>query len=381
MGGRITALDLLRGVAILGTLGANIWIFTNPQGPTGFLADFGPDIGSDVGDTVDSLLQMIVNGKFLGLLSIMFGIGLAIQHGSAVRRGKRWPGWYLWRSALLLFEGTLHYVLLFEFDVLMFYAIVSVLVAFLVGRGSRVQSGWMIAMGAVNLAVVALITVALVLGGSTVGDPGFILTTDSWWTGVRDRIEYFALFRSEGFLVLPLSTVLFLAGARLYRAGALEDSARGSRLRRRLMLGGLAVGVPLNLATTLAGPEWFAVDRYVAAPMVSFGLLGGITALVYRMGAPGLLRQGVTAVGRSALSCYIGQNLIASVLCYQWGLGLAQRWGHLGALFTVAMWLLISTLLMLGASWWMRRFPRGPVETVWDLAYRAPQRERRPVAA
>ena len=38
MGGRIAALDVLRGVAILGTFGTNVWAFTHPQGVTGFLA-------------------------------------------------------------------------------------------------------------------------------------------------------------------------------------------------------------------------------------------------------------------------------------------------------------------------------------------------------
>ncbi|MEU4443551.1 DUF418 domain-containing protein [Actinosynnema sp. NPDC050801] len=373
MGGRIAALDVLRGVAILGTLGANVWIFTHPEGVMGFLTEFG----GGAGDTATTLLQMISNGKFLGLLSIMFGIGLAIQHRSAQRQGQRWPGWYLWRSALLLFEGLAHYVLIFEFDVLMFYAVVSVLVAYLVGRGPRVQTGWMVAAGVVNLAVVGLITAALLAEGTTVGDAGIVLAADSWWGGVRDRVEHFGMFRAEGFLVLPLSTLLFLGGARLFKAGALEDSARGARIQRRLMVWGLGVGVPLNVAATLAGPEWFAVERYACAPVVAFGLLGGITALVNRMRAePGRLRRGVTAVGRSALSSYIAQNVIASALCYRWGLGLTERWGHLGPWFTVGMWLVISVLLLVGASWWMRRFPRGPVETVWNLAYRAPQRRR-----
>ncbi|XVS66660.1 DUF418 domain-containing protein [Actinosynnema sp. CA-299493] len=371
MGERIVALDVLRGVAILGTFGTNVWAFTHPRGVTGFLADFG----SGAGDTATALLQMISNGKFLGLLSIMFGIGLAIQHRSAERRGRRWPGWYLWRSALLLFEGLLHYVLVFEFDVLMFYAVVSVLVAYLVGRGGRVQVGWMVAMGALNVAVVGLITAALLTGGTTVGDPGFVVATDSWWDGVRARVEHFAVFRAEGFLVLPLSALLFLAGARLFRAGALESSARGTRIRRRLMVGGLGVGVPANVATTLAGADWFAVDRYVCAPLVAFGLLGGIAEVVGRLRAEaGPVRRGLTAVGRSALSCYVGQNVIASALCFEWGLGLARRWGHLGPWFTGGVWLAVAVLLLVGASWWMGRFERGPVETVWDWAYRAPRR-------
>ncbi|ROP36938.1 DUF418 domain-containing protein [Saccharothrix texasensis] len=376
MGGRIVALDVLRGVAILGTFGTNVWAFTHPRGVTGFLADFG----SGAGDTATALLQMVSNGKFLGLLSIMFGIGLAIQHRSAVRRGRRWPGWYLWRSALLLVEGLLHYVLVFEFDVLMFYAVVSVLVAYLVGRGGRVQVGWMVAMGALNAAVVGLVTAALLSGATTVGDPGFAVAADSWWGGVQARVEHFAVFRAEGFLVLPLSALLFLAGARLFAAGALEDSARGAGIRRRLVAWGLGVGVPANVATTLAGADWFAVDRYVCAPLVAFGLLGGIASLVHRMRAEaGPVRRGLTAVGRSALSCYVGQNVLASALCYDWGLGLARRWGHLGPWFTGAVWLLVAALLLGGASWWMGRFERGPVETVWDWAYRAPQRRSAPV--
>lgn len=35
--GRIVALDVARGIAILGTLGTNIWIFTDPAGIVGYL--------------------------------------------------------------------------------------------------------------------------------------------------------------------------------------------------------------------------------------------------------------------------------------------------------------------------------------------------------
>ncbi|XVV06188.1 DUF418 domain-containing protein [Actinosynnema sp. CA-248983] len=371
MGGRITALDVLRGVAILGTLGTNIWIFTHPAGPGGFLT------GAD--DWGEALLRMVSNGKFLGLLSILFGIGLALQHASAVKRGQRWPGWYLWRSALLLFEGLLHYLLIFEFDVLMFYAIVSVLVAFLVGRSDRVVRAWLGGALVLHLAFVGLVTWAMHLGDGSLGG-SLPVDTSTWLGQVKSRIEFADVFRAEIVFVLPLSTVLFLAGARLLRAGALEDSDRGLRIQRRLAGWGLGLGLPLNVVTTLAGGEWFAVDRYVAAPIVSFGLLGAITVVVHRMrSAEGFLRRGVTAVGRSALSCYIAQNVIASVLCYQWGLNLTGRLGHLGVWYAVGAWVVVSGLLMLGASWWMKRFARGPVEAAWNWAYRAPQ--RRPVAA
>lgn len=134
---RIPLLDVLRGVAIFGTLGTNIWIFATVG--SGNLDIFGADIPwwSSVNDFLTALTLFFTNGKFLGLLTILFGVGLEIQYQSARRRGLRWPVRYLWRSVLLLVEGFLHYLLVFEFDILMGYAVAAMIAAVLVGRGER----------------------------------------------------------------------------------------------------------------------------------------------------------------------------------------------------------------------------------------------------
>ncbi|MGW5049641.1 DUF418 domain-containing protein [Actinokineospora sp. NPDC004072] len=370
MSTRVTALDTLRGVAILGTLGTNAWIFTNPGGFAGFLTD------AATADTTGTILRTLSNGKFLGLLSILFGVGIAIQLGSARRRGARWPGWYPWRAALLFIEGVLHYILVFEGDVLTFYAIVAIPVAYLAARSRRAIRAWMITIAAVHTAVVGLLTAALVASDQAIDGTG-LPTADTWTGQVALRLEHWGPLRSEGLFVLPLSTVLFLAGVLLWQAGALADTPAGAALRARLARWGIGLGLPLNLAAALAGPQWFLVDRYLCAPLVAFGLLGAITTLVHRMRAtPGPLRAGLTAVGRTAMSCYILQNLIASLLCYPWGLDLAARLGHHGAWFTAATWLAVTALLMAGASGWLRRFDRGPVEALWHRLYLAPQPRR-----
>ena len=117
---RIGLLDVLRGVAIFGTLGTNIWLFAT-VGTSGSPTFFGgglPWWGSWDG-FLTTLTLFFTNGKFLGLLTILFGVGLEIQYRSAKRRGLSWPARYLWRSVLLLWEGFLHYLLVFEFDILM----------------------------------------------------------------------------------------------------------------------------------------------------------------------------------------------------------------------------------------------------------------------
>ena len=76
----------------------------------------------------------------------------------------------------------------------------------------------------------------------------------------------------------------------------------------------------------------------------------------------------VSNIGKMALTCYIGQNLVASLLFGDWGLGLARRM-HFGALNMVIAWAAVTALLVVFRTWWLTRFPRGPVEWVWHLSH------------
>lgn len=368
-GQRIDALDLARGVAILGTLGTNIWIFTDPRGAFGWVAT---DPGANSG-VVETVLLTLSNGKFLALLSILFGVGVELQYRSALRRGRRWPGRYLLRATLLFTEGLLHYLLIFEFDVLMGYALVSVHVAFLVSRRDGVRRAWMTFAAVVHLTLVGLLTTAAHSGALSSGgdDPdadAYRHASASWVDQVLTRIDLAAYFRSELLLIVPLSTVLFLAGIEVLRAGVFEDSDRGAHLRRRMMTIGFGVGLPLNLVTAFAGPEWFFVDRYVLPPIVAFGLLAAVTELARRT-RPGPLGRGLVATGRAAMSCYVLQNLVCSVLCYGWGFGLATTLADARPWWVVAAWAAVSALLAALATLWLRRFTRGPLELVLHRLY------------
>ena len=386
-GGRIAALDVLRGVAILGTLASNVWIFTTPGGPAEWIS-----AGFATADPVQRVLQGLANGKFLGLLTLLFGVGLELQYRSMVRRGLPWPGRYALRAGILFVEGLVHYVLVFEFDVLMGYAIASLLAAYLIGRSDRVVRAWGGAITAVYVVVIAGITALLVTsGGSGAGtaDGGTAadtapLSTASWLDQVLLRLTHMDVFRIELILIVPSATVLFVVGSRLVRAGMFSATEGGARLRRRLAWVGLGAGVPLNALTTWAGPDWFLVDRYLVPPLVALGILALGTTLVSRgearseargqarpaRGPGGLLRRGIEAVGRTALSCYVLQNVLASALCYDWGLGLAGG----GPWQAVAIWAGISLTLMLLAPLWLRRWPRGPIELLMHRVYDARRR-------
>jgi uncharacterized protein len=78
------------------------------------------------------------------------------------------------------------------------------------------------------------------------------------------------------------------------------------------------------------------------------------------------LRRRLSEVGRMALSCYVLQNLLASMLCYGWGFGLAVRLSPADRVpGTVLIYLAVTVAISTAATLWLLRFGRGPLELAW----------------
>ncbi|WP_454196557.1 DUF418 domain-containing protein [Nocardia sp. Marseille-Q1738] len=376
---RLVALDVLRGIAILGTLGTNIWILTHPRGLVGYLQELGGSSGGWM--WTERVLQQLAQGKFLGLLTIMFGIGLAIQRGSATRAGRRWPGKYPWRAGLLFLDGLLNFVFVAEFDVLMGYAVTGLVVAFVLATGERAQRRWLVGAVSVHVAMLTLIAIAMAFlpqedsAADRPLDPN-PYADGSFWELALFRLENAVMFRIEAVFVFAMSVALFLVGARLFRAGVFRPD--GARIRKRLMIIGLGVAAPIDLIAGIAGGgDLILFTRYGSAPFVSLGILAAAAEWYVRRPRAGFAGRRLTEIGRTALSCYILQNLVASILCYGWGFGLAARVSPGDRVpFTVGVYLLVSLIIAVGAHLWLRRFERGPVEWLWHVSYRALARER-----
>ncbi|MCD0442056.1 DUF418 domain-containing protein [Glycomyces sp. A-F 0318] len=370
--GRLPLLDVLRGVAILGTLGTNIWIFTDAHGEAGPLVGTAATDGTAFG----AVFELLANGKFLSMLTVLFGVGLAIQFRSFEKRGHRWPGRYHWRALFLFAEGTIHFTLLFAWDVLMGYAVTAVVTAWLLNRSRRARHAVMWTALGVHLAIMGLVTAAMAAGPNNAAehDPEIaaLYASGSWWEQVQFRIDNLLVFRIEAIVTFPLLVFLFLLGVRLFRAGAFGADEAGRRLRVRLAAWGLGIGLPLNLAAMLGPDSLFFLERYAAAPVVMLGYIGLVGIAVDRVterARRGPLTASLESLGRTALSGYILQNLLASALCYGWGLGLAAKFGE-SAWLAPVLWLGISAVMLVGSRLWMRRFSTGPVELIQKTVLR-----------
>ncbi|MFD5617704.1 DUF418 domain-containing protein [Streptomyces yangpuensis] len=370
---RLPLLDVLRGAAILGTLMTNVWIFASPGSEwsvlQGGLGSPDPIADPSAANIAETVFRFLADGKFLALLTVLFGVGLAIQYDSAARRGERWPGRYPKRAAFLFVEGTVHFVLVFAWDVLMGYAVTALLVAWLLARSEKVRRVAMWTAAGVHLALVALVTLAGMGTGDSAPDGPEPDAVDLYAHGgyaaqVAFRLENAVALRIEPVFSFGLLVFLFLLGVRLHRAGAFTDTAEGRRIRTRLAAWGLGLGLPLNAAATLGGDDFFVLGRYGAAPLLALGYIGLIGIALDRLWIPATATRALGSVGRTALSCYVAQNLLCMLLCYGIGLGLADRLGGSGPWWVMGLWAGVSLVLAAGSWLWLRRFDRGPLEAL-----------------
>jgi uncharacterized protein len=138
-----------------------------------------------------------------------------------------------------------------------------------------------------------------------------------------------AVYRAEPVFIIPMNVFLFLLGVRLMRSGAFSPDGR--RIRRRMLRWGLALGLPLNLLYFVPGGHFELPVRYLFAPVLSLGYAGLVAAATERNVLPWFSAR-LAEVGRAALSCYVLQNVLASVVFYGWGLGLTGEVGSGAAL-------------------------------------------------
>ena len=362
---RVRLLDILRGFAIFGTLGTNIWLFAH-LGDLNEVFTSGIKWWVSADHFLRTLVLFLVNGKFLGMLTILFGVGMELKYRQAMRRSAPWPGTYLWICLFLFLEGFIHFTLVMEYDILMSYAVTAMIVAFIVRGGDRRVNRTLKGLGGVYaglmLAVAALEAWMRTAGANiSFGDMSPVADLyreGTWPEQVLYRLANFALLRIEAVMVIPLNIILFLLGIRLMRAGAFAPDERGRRIRRRMLRIGLGLGVPLNLLLFVPDGGFDLSVRYLFAPVLALGYMALIARLVEGREHLKVWRY-FEAAGKMSLSCYVLQNFLASCIFYGWGLG----WGgQLGSLPVIGVWLAVCLIEAAASYWWIGRMKLGPME-------------------
>ena len=365
---RITSLDLIRGVAVLGILLMNAVSFRFDLPQYLNLSAGGSETWLDW--TVGILGEIFVDQKFMGLFSLLFGAGMILFIDRAAARGGRAVLLNMWRNVLLLTIGSLHFFL-WEGDVLMIYAISSF---FLVAL-RKLPDKALISIGVLVFAL----SIGCALLVQYIADTTGASLAGIWTPGEMGSESALGLVVLFGYFLRALG--LILVGAGLYRTGFM-NGGMPVRTYRRTVLIGLAIGLPLaTVGVILTAVNGYSreiafvgqIPNTVGTIPASLGYMSLI--ILWNNREDSWLKGRLRAVGRMALTNYLMQTVLG-VLVLTLLLGEAD-WVNRAAIlpFVFVVW----GLQLWWSQAWLSRFLFGPAEWLWRVAtYRSGQPLRRP---
>jgi uncharacterized protein len=212
----------------------------------------------------------------------------------------------------------------------------------------------------------------------------------SYAEAVAQRGEDLKLFLGHVGMALGWQILgLFLLGAWFVRSGAIARPAGFPQLYARLRWVALPVGLAMVLVSFALMPTMdFARMDMVVGVATALAMAGsllmcvGYAAWVVRglqsprwAGALGLLAP----AGRMALTNYLTQSIVCTLLFYGYGLGFFEQ---LSRAWQVPFVLVLFALQVAFSHWWLARFRYGPAEWLWRTAtYGRVPAMRRPAIA
>ena len=364
---RITSLDLIRGVAVLGILLMNAVSFKFGHVPYWNLSAGGSETWLDW--AVGIFGEIFVDQKFMGLFSLLFGGGIMLFIERAHARGGLAVRLNLWRNVLLLAIGLLH-VQLWDGDVLMIYA----LSAFVLLALRKLPSRSLVAIGA----VLFLLPIANDFWMQSIANSTDSPLTGIWTNPGADIEEVIGLTPAFNYAMRGLGMILM--GAGLYRFGFM-NGGMSTRVYRTVAIAGIGSGLSLAaLGVVLVAANDFSkevafignIPNNLGTIPASLGYMSLI--ILWNQGSDNWLKRRLRAVGRIALTNYLAQSILGVlVLSVVLSDVTVNRAGVL--LFVLAVW----AVQLWWSQTWLDRYRFGPAEWLWRVAtYRRAQPLRRP---
>ncbi len=417
-------MDVLRGIALLGILIANVSDFGLPAWdylvPLSVSKPVFTGAHSAANTTIWFARWLIMEGKMRALFSLLFGAGVILLTGRIEHRqgqGKA-ADIYLRRNMWLVLFGILHAYLLYHGDILYFYGLIALLFLYPC-RHLRPRT--------LVLAAACLLSLNTCVdpfdGGTAIRDIGLsqrVTTAErarqqgqalsasqqddlkSWvareqaWrpdanavaidlasarggliSNMKREVPAVVAYERDYFygLVFLDMLPLMLLGMALCKNGFLTGEL-AARTYGRTALAGAAISVPVvGLATwksyesgfaLLTSEKWLFLTYDLGRVPGMLAVAGiGLFCVKKDLFPRGLAR--LAAVGQTALSNYLLTSLLCNVVFF-WG-----PWKLYGRLEYYQLYYIVAGVWAINLLWstlWLRRFQFGPAEWVWrSLTY------------
>jgi len=405
-GERIQLIDIVRGFALFGILLVNMEMFH--QSFLSFAYGLNPPTHW-LDQAARWFIAFFGEAKFYSTFAFLFGLGMAIQYERAQAKGVHFVPFYLRRLAVLLGFGLIHAYLIWVGDILILYSVLGVvlLLAFRKRKPKTLLIWSVICLLIpllINGALFGLVAVAqMTPDGAAMMQQVFAEQTQIAAEGAAqaDQVyatgSFVAITRQRAqemntvYITWPFMAfnvlAMFVLGLYAGKQHIFAQIPGNLPFIRKIWWWGLIVGVIGNLLYVIFGtmssrslpsiPLLISLTgQTFGAPALALFYMSSLALLWQRPAWQPRLAQ-LAPVGRMAISNYLLQSLICTILFYGYGFGLYHQVGiAVGLLLTVVIYVLQIPL----SNWWLAHFRFGPVEWLWrSLTYgrRQPMRYAR----
>ena len=351
---RITHLDTIRGVAVMGILIMNSVAFF--LGGVAYFDISFPENANWLDWLVAILGEIFADQKFMALFSLLFGASILLFCERAEAKGYSSTKLSLWRNFLLFLIGGFH-AMLWEGDVLTVYAMCAPVL--LMCR--KLPPTLLIWLGCLFYLTPVIINWYLVY---TIEPTSFRMIWDNSYlenssmdidlAGLGMMYELFA--RALGMMFI---------GMGLYSNGKLIHIVSTGKIFKRSIVF-LIIGISLSGI----GLVWTYLNEFSTAAIIQGNLANTVGTIPVALAYVGLLIwwnertklhiiKRIQALGKTALSNYIGQT----VVCLSLAAIIPQEWLSRSIVFLLIV--VIWWLQLFVSEQWLKRYKFGPMEYLW----------------
>jgi uncharacterized protein len=394
-GERIEIIDILRGFALFGILLVNMAFFSTSIFHV--VVDFS--LWTSPWDkAAEFFIRAFGEGKFYLLFSFLFGLGFALQLAKVESRGANVAPLYRRRLLILLLIGAAHAFLIWGGDILMMYALLGFPLLPFRRRKPKTLLVWAASLVVLPVFLTGLFVASIELGRLDPDARAEIETNfaeqggrmkarleestrtyreGSYTEITRQRAYEVGFFYKWSIFFAPYVMGMFLLGLYVGRRGVLVDLAPHLPRIRRMLPWALLLGLLGNSVFTglaeISNPAQPSPTGLAAqlgylfgGPALSFFYAGALI-LWWRSGTGRRVLAPLAAVGRMALTNYLAQSVVCTLIFYSYGLG---YFGGIGPAAGLLLTIGIYALQIPFSNWWLNRFRFGPAEWVWrSLTY------------
>lgn len=391
---RIQIIDIIRGFALFGILLVNMDFFND--------SIFGHVLGWKAPGTFpDQLGRWFISffgaGKFYSIFSFLFGLGMGIQLERAAAKGMRFTPFFLRRMAVLLGIGILHAYLIWAGDILILYSLLGmVLVLIFKNRKPKTLVVWTVLFLLVpillNSALLGLVELGrMVPEGREAIEQAFAeqeehLRTNAvaadaaygsggYWETTRQRVKDMRFMYNIWPFMMFNVMAMFTLGLAAAKKRVFHNLNQNRPLIGKTLFWGCLLGVTGNLlfvtashSSTLHIPSvqttLSVIGQTLGAPALALFYMSFLTSLTLKTSWMRRLIP-LASVGRMAITNYLMQSIVCTLLFYGYGFGL---YGKLSIIQRILLTILIYAVQIPVSVWWLKRYRFGPVEWLWRTA-------------